>query len=88
MGDQFSMGDTRQSRPWTLLHVPAVTVPAYIGPQGLPIGVQLLSAFGSDGKLLDIARWAESQLEPALADARSSMRAALLQVQGQCDARL
>jgi Asp-tRNA(Asn)/Glu-tRNA(Gln) amidotransferase A subunit family amidase len=88
MGDQFSMGDTRQSRPWTLLHVPAITVPAYIGPQGLPVGIQLLSTFGSDGTLLDIARWAENQLKPDLAEARVSMRAALLKVQGECDARL
>ena len=66
LGDDFKMGDPRQSRAWTLLHLPAVTVPALIGPQGLPVGVQFLSPFGSDQALLGVARWAESVLKPSL----------------------
>ena len=65
LGDDFKMGDPRQSRAWTLLHLPAVTVPALIGPQGLPVGVQFLSPFGSDQALLGVARWAESVLKPS-----------------------
>ena len=66
LGDDFKMGDPRQSRAWTLLHLPTVTVPALIGPQGLPVGVQFLSPFGSDQALLGVARWAESVLKPSL----------------------
>lgn len=77
MGERFSMGDTRQSRAWTLLHVPTIAVPADLGPRGLPIGVQLLSTFGSDRKLLDIARWAEALLKPGLGAGFDSMHAAL-----------
>jgi len=66
LGDDFTMGDALQSRAWTLLHLPTVTLPAFIGPQGLPVGVQFLSAFGEDRRLLSAARWAESILAPTL----------------------
>jgi Asp-tRNA(Asn)/Glu-tRNA(Gln) amidotransferase A subunit family amidase len=56
------MGDTAQSRAWTLLHVPVVTVPCHRGPNGLPVGVQLIGAFGADLRLLHVARWAERVL--------------------------
>ncbi len=63
LGDRFeSMGDTAQSRAWTLLHVPVVTVPCHRGPNGLPVGVQLIGAFGADLRLLHVARWAERVL--------------------------
>ncbi len=78
MGDKFSMGDTRQSRPWTLLHVPTVTVPAILGPQNLPVGVQLIGKFGSDKRLLEIAQWVESLLVPSLTAARMTMQKELI----------
>jgi Asp-tRNA(Asn)/Glu-tRNA(Gln) amidotransferase A subunit family amidase len=37
-----STGDPVFSRVWTLLGVPCVGVPGLLGPQGLPIGVQLV----------------------------------------------
>ena len=44
---------------WTALHVPAITLPGQVGPNGLPIGVQLVGARGSDQRLLEIAAWIE-----------------------------
>ena len=45
------------NRPWTLLHVPAVTVPAFTGPRGLPIGIQLVADRYQDARLLGTAEW-------------------------------
>ncbi|HEU5019287.1 MAG TPA: amidase [Pseudolabrys sp.] len=42
---------------WTLLGVPAVSLPLLRGRHGLPIGVQLLGQRGNDGRLLRTARW-------------------------------
>src|SRR5262249_37584361 len=56
LGERFkTMGDTSQSRAWTLLHVPVVTIPCHRGPGGLPVGVQLIGAFGSDQPLLHVS---------------------------------
>ena len=40
---------------WTALHLPAVTIPAFRGPQGLPIGAQLVSPRHTDDRLLSVA---------------------------------
>jgi Asp-tRNA(Asn)/Glu-tRNA(Gln) amidotransferase A subunit family amidase len=42
---------------WTLLGMPAVTLPLLEGANGLPIGVQLVGAPGDDARLLRHARW-------------------------------
>ncbi|MBI4192582.1 MAG: amidase [Betaproteobacteria bacterium] len=50
------------NRMWTALHVPTVTIPVFKGPSGLPMGLQLVGAFGSDQKLLACAAWAHRAL--------------------------
>ena len=42
---------------WSLLGVPAVTLPLLTGTTGLPVGVQLVAKRGDDGRLLRTARW-------------------------------
>lgn len=42
---------------WTLLGLPAVSLPLMEGPNGLPVGVQLVGRRGQDGRLLRTARW-------------------------------
>jgi Asp-tRNA(Asn)/Glu-tRNA(Gln) amidotransferase A subunit family amidase len=42
---------------WTLLGLPAVTLPLMQGPNGMPLGVQLVGRRGYDGRLLRTARW-------------------------------
>ena len=53
-------GDPVFNRAWTLLHVPVITVPAYTGPRGLPIGIQLASDRGEDARLLAAAAFAQA----------------------------
>ena len=64
-GEGFDMGDPVMSRAWTLLHVPCITLPHFIGPQGMPVGVQLIGAFGEDQALLGHAKWVEEQFATA-----------------------
>lgn len=56
------LGNSFLSRPWTFLHLPCLNVPGLLGPQGLPIGVQLVAPFGADAELLDAAGWVESRI--------------------------
>jgi len=42
---------------WTYCGVPAVSLPLLVGPAGMPIGVQLVGAYGDDARLLRTARW-------------------------------
>lgn len=55
-------GDPLFCRPWTLLGVPAVAVPAGRGPGGAPIGVQLVAPAGDDARLLAAGAWAVGHL--------------------------
>lgn len=55
-------GSATFNRAWTLLGVPCVTVPAYTGPKGLPIGVQIVGAYGTDGDTLGWAEWTRRAL--------------------------
>ena len=55
-------GDSVFNRIWTALHVPAVTVPVFKGPSGLPVGAQLIGAFGDDYATLARAQWVRRAL--------------------------
>ncbi|MBI4182952.1 MAG: amidase [Proteobacteria bacterium] len=50
-------GDPIFNSVWTLLHVPTVTVPAFTGPSGLPIGVQVVGPRFGDRRTLTFAEW-------------------------------
>ncbi len=42
---------------WTGLHVPCVTIPAGTGPNGLPLGLQIVGRSGEDRVALAASRW-------------------------------
>jgi Asp-tRNA(Asn)/Glu-tRNA(Gln) amidotransferase A subunit family amidase len=48
---------------WTLCGVPAVTLPLMTGPNGMPVGVQLVGRRGEDARLLRTARWLADLVE-------------------------
>jgi len=47
---------------WTQLYMPCLTLPAGRGPDGLPVGVQLVARRHTDERLLAIALWVEQRL--------------------------
>lgn len=59
------------NRVWTLMHGPCITLPAYAGPNGLPVGIQLVGPIGADDDLLVAARWAWERLPAYSARHRS-----------------
>jgi amidase len=55
-------GDPVFCRPWTLLQLPCLTLPAGYGPHDMPIGAQLIAGPRCDARLLAIARFVEAAL--------------------------
>jgi len=52
-----STGEPTFGSLWTLMLGPAVTIPAFTGPSGLPLGAQLIGTPGSDARTLAAAEW-------------------------------
>ncbi|MEO3475802.1 amidase [Roseomonas sp. CAU 1739] len=50
-------GDFAFCALWTVLGLPAISLPLMTGPSGLPIGAQLLARRGDKGRLLAAAAW-------------------------------
>lgn len=55
-------GDATFCAPWSLLGVPAVTVPSGRSQNGLPLGFQVLGRYGDDLQTLQTAAWVETVL--------------------------
>lgn len=50
-------GDPVFNYLWTSLHLPCITVPAGVGPTGLPLGIQIVGRNGDDRAMLACAAW-------------------------------
>lgn len=50
-------GSPRFQALWTMLHVPTITLPTHKGPNGLPVGIQLVAPYRADRALMAISRW-------------------------------
>ncbi|MCW8835116.1 MAG: amidase [Rhodospirillales bacterium] len=50
---------------WTFCGMPAITLPLMTGPNGLPLGVQLVGPRGDDERLLRAAQWLMNKVEKA-----------------------
>jgi Asp-tRNA(Asn)/Glu-tRNA(Gln) amidotransferase A subunit family amidase len=58
-------GDPAFQAIWTILHVPAMSLPTHRGPMGLPVGIQLIAPRYKDEQLFACARWIWRRLGPA-----------------------
>lgn len=55
-------GSSTFNRNWTVLHVPCVALPAGSGPNGLPLGIQLVGNLDDDARALECAEWVRQAL--------------------------
>lgn len=55
-------GDPAFCTIWTLCDVPAITIPVGLGPQGLPLGLQIVGRYLHDDALLSITKWCAEAL--------------------------
>jgi Asp-tRNA(Asn)/Glu-tRNA(Gln) amidotransferase A subunit family amidase len=60
--DAGGTGDPLFCRPWTLLGVPALSVPGATGAHGAPVGVQLVARADADGALVAAGGWAATHI--------------------------
>lgn len=60
-----STGDPIFTRIWTLMGYPTIVLPGFVGPQGLPVGIQLVGRYGYDDELVAIADWMEKVFDNA-----------------------
>ena len=54
--DLTGISNSAFNRTWTLLQGPCVNIPAYRGPNGMPVGVQIVGPVGSDSRTLAFAQ--------------------------------
>jgi len=50
-------GDPGFQAIWSILHVPTLSMPTHRGPNGLPVGIQLVGQRYDEGRLFACARW-------------------------------
>ena len=53
-------GTTGSSKPaliWTTMHVPAISIPVFRGPSGMPVGALIVGKRSRDRELLGAAEW-------------------------------
>ncbi|HKQ27188.1 MAG TPA: amidase, partial [Burkholderiales bacterium] len=58
-----STGNVAMNAVWTLLHTPCVCVPIGKGPNGLPLGLQVIGRINDDARTLACAQWIHSRLK-------------------------
>jgi Asp-tRNA(Asn)/Glu-tRNA(Gln) amidotransferase A subunit family amidase len=59
-------GDAEYCAPWTLLGVPAISLPAGLGRNSLPLGIQVVGPYREDLRMLRVAKWIETTLNFAI----------------------
>ncbi|MGE0036576.1 MAG: amidase [Xanthobacteraceae bacterium] len=55
-------GDPGFQAIWTILYTPALTMPSHRGPNGMPVGIQLVALPREDRRLFAAARWIWQQI--------------------------
>lgn len=58
-----STGDPVFCSLWSYLGLPAVTLPVMQGPNGLPLGVQIIGPPNGDQQVMQVAQWIEASLD-------------------------
>jgi len=62
--DLVSVSNSAFNRIWTLMHAPCLTLPGFTGPNGMPVGVQVVGPQGADDRTIALAQWINARLAP------------------------
>jgi Asp-tRNA(Asn)/Glu-tRNA(Gln) amidotransferase A subunit family amidase len=54
--DLTGVSDSAFNRIWTLMHGPCINIPAFKGPNGMPVGIQVVGPVGSDARTIALAQ--------------------------------
>lgn len=60
--DLTQTGDPAFCTIWSLCGVPAITIPSGQGPQGLPLGLQIIGPRSADDRVLSISQWCDEAI--------------------------
>ncbi|NKB49005.1 MAG: amidase [Alphaproteobacteria bacterium] len=63
--DRANMEPSLFNRIWTLMYLPCLSLPAFTGPSGLPVGLQIVGRRDDDERLLAMGRWIEQRIAQA-----------------------
>tara|TARA_R110002110_G_scaffold414147_2_gene643337 strand:+ start:56042 stop:57340 length:1299 start_codon:yes stop_codon:yes gene_type:complete len=55
-------GNPRFAGLWTAIRLPALSLPTHTGPNGMPVGIQLVGRYRDDDRLLSAAKWVLGKL--------------------------
>jgi Asp-tRNA(Asn)/Glu-tRNA(Gln) amidotransferase A subunit family amidase len=62
IGPTGSLGPAAFQQMWTMLRTPAISVPVFTGPNGLPMGLQIITPCKEDARALIWAHWVHRAL--------------------------
>ena len=54
--DLEGVSDSAFNGIWTLMHGPCINIPAFQGPHGMPVGIQVVGPVGSDARTIALAQ--------------------------------
>ncbi len=60
------------NRIWTLMYLPCLSLPAFSGPSGMPVGLQLVGRRDADERLFAIGRRIEQRIAQANGESRAT----------------
>jgi Asp-tRNA(Asn)/Glu-tRNA(Gln) amidotransferase A subunit family amidase len=63
VADLVSISNSAFNRIWTLMHGPCVTIPAFAGPNGMPVGLQIVGPIGADDRVIALSQWIWDRLK-------------------------
>jgi Asp-tRNA(Asn)/Glu-tRNA(Gln) amidotransferase A subunit family amidase len=62
VADLESVSNSAFNRVWTLMRGPCLTIPAFTGPNGMPVGLQVVGPAGEDDRTIALADWIAARL--------------------------
>jgi Asp-tRNA(Asn)/Glu-tRNA(Gln) amidotransferase A subunit family amidase len=63
VADLESVSNSAFNRVWTLMRGPCLTIPAFTGPNGMPVGLQVVGPAGEDDRTIALADWIAARLD-------------------------